>query len=384
MASMFADRRRLRFHLIAWGLVGALLALLAHNGFGVRWRMALAFGVPLGLLAAPLSFSAWFMARAMPLSRTAGWQLVISSVVASVIAGSVWASVGRWWWRFLGRFGVPGDVAANPSFVSLLLGFGALAYLLSLTVQYALQATEDSASLAQRDLQLQIAAREAELRALRAQVDPHFLFNSLNAVSGLIGPDPERAREMIQRLADFLRSSLTLGAVPWIELERELALVSSYLEIERVRFGARLSVRVEMEEGLGHVQVPPLLLQPLVENAVRHGIATCLEGGTIQVEARRRGAVVWLTVSNPRDGESTRRGTGLGLDIVRRRLSGAFGTRGALAVEPSPDEYRVSLTWPLNVAEGPPGAVVPPGAADRPPDAAEPQTAAKAQGSEAV
>jgi two-component system, LytTR family, sensor histidine kinase AlgZ len=347
MATTFGDRRRLKFHLIAWGLVGALLAVVAHNGFGVRWSLALAFGVPLGLLAAPLSFSAWFMARAMPLSRTAAWQLVISAVVASVIAGSVWASAGRSWWRLLGRYGMPLDAAATPSFISVLLGFGALAYLLSVTVQYALQAMEDSADLAQRDLQSQIAAREAELRALRAQVDPHFLFNSLNAVSGLIGSDPDRAREMVQRLADFMRSSLTLGKVPWIELERELALVSSYLEIEQVRFGNRLRVSVTMEDGLGSVSVPPLLLQPLVENAVKHGIATCLEGGTIQVEARRRGELVWLTVANPRDGESSRRGTGFGLDIVRRRLSGAFGTRAALAVEPSPDEYRVSLTWPM-------------------------------------
>lgn len=347
MSSMLGDRRRIQLHLIAWGLVGTLLALLARSGFGGTWPLALAFGVPLGLLAAPLSLSALFMARAMPLARTASWRIGISAIVASVIAGSVWASAGRWWWRFLGRFGLPGGAAETPSFVSLLVGFGALAYLLSVTVHYALQAIEDSAALAQRDLQLQIAAREAELRALRAQVDPHFLFNSLNAVSGLIGSDPERAREMVQRLADFLRSSLTLGAVPWIALERELALVTSYLEIERVRFGDRLRVRVDMEDGLTSVQVPPLLLQPLVENAVRHGIATCLEGGTIHVQAQQRGDVVWLTVSNPRDGESSRRGTGFGLDIVRRRLAGAFGTRGALAVEPSPTDYRVSITWPL-------------------------------------
>ena len=346
MATTFGDRR-LKFHLIAWGLVGALLALLAHNGFGVRWTLAFIFGLPVGLFAAPLSFSAWFMARAMPLTRTATWQLMISAVVAAVIAGSVWASAARWWWKFLGRFGMPVDAVASPTFISLLMGFGALTYLLTVTVQYAVQAMEDSADLAKRDLQSQIAAREAELRALRAQVDPHFLFNSLNAVSGLIGADPDRAREMVQRLADFMRTSLTLGKVPWIELERELALVSSYLDIEQVRFGNRLKVRVSMEDGLGQVPVPPLLLQPLVENAVKHGIATCLDGGTIQVDAKKRGELVWLTVANPRDGESTRRGTGLGLDIVRRRLSGAFGTRAALAVEPSPEEYRVSITWPI-------------------------------------
>lgn len=346
MQVILGDRRRLQLHLVAWGLVGTLLALLARNVFGVTWPLALAFGVPLGLLAAPLSLSALFLARAMPLARTAAWRVGVSALVAALMAGSVWASVGRWWWRVLGRLGVPVDAAATPPFISMLVGFGALAYLLSVTVHYALQALEESSALAQRELQSQVAAREAELRALRAQVDPHFLFNSLNAVSGLIGPDPARAREMVQRLADFLRSSLTLGAVPRIGLARELALVASYLEIEQVRFGDRLRVRVDVDADLHAVAVPPLLLQPLMENAVRHGIATCLGGGTIEVEARRRGDLVWLTVSNPRDPDGGRRGTGFGLDIVRRRLSGAFGTRAALAVEPSPEAYRVSITWP--------------------------------------
>jgi signal transduction histidine kinase len=351
MQSIIGDGRRRQLHLIAWGLVGTLLALLARNVFGVTWPQALAFGVPLGLLAAPLSLSALFLARAMPLTRTAGWRVGVSAIVAALIAGSVWASLGRTWWRFLGRIGVPADAALTSSFVSMLVGFGALAYLLSVTVHYALQALEESAALAQSELKSQIAARDSELRALRAQVDPHFLFNSLNAVSGLIGPDPVRAREMVQRLADFLRSSLTLGAVPRIPLGRELALVTSYLEIERVRFGDRLRVRVDVDEDLNTVDVPPLLLQPLVENAVRHGIATCLDGGTIELEARRRGDVVFLTVTNPRDPDEDRRGTGFGLNIVRRRLSGAFGNRAALAVEASPEAYRVSITWPVEQKE---------------------------------
>ena len=142
MATTFGDRRRLKFHLIAWGLVGALLAMLAHNGFGVRWTLALAFGVPLGLLAAPLSFSAWFMARAMPASRTAAWRLVFGAMLASLVAGSMWASAGRWWWGFLGRFGVP-DRGRVAGVCEPAAGLWCLAYLLSMAVQYALQATED-------------------------------------------------------------------------------------------------------------------------------------------------------------------------------------------------------------------------------------------------
>jgi LytS/YehU family sensor histidine kinase len=139
--------------------------------------------------------------------------------------------------------------------------------------------------------------------------------------------------------------------VPRISLVRELALAEQYLEIERVRFGDRLKTLVtsSVDES---VEVPPLLLQPLIENAVRHGIATCLEGGTIEIAAEARGPLVWLTVSNPRDpdGGRARAGTGFGLDIVKRRLSGVFGDRAALAVEPGERQYRVSITLPREEA----------------------------------
>jgi two-component system sensor histidine kinase AlgZ len=335
--------RRLQLHAVGWALAGGLIALLTRTMFGLTVTQALVFALPLSLLAVPVSLSAWYLCRAMPITRTTVWWVAVSAIAAAVVASSVWAGVGEWWWGALEGMGLP--PAPGPSLVTLLAGFGGMAYLMSVTVHYVVQAVEASADLAQRELQSQIAARDAELRALRAQVDPHFLFNSLNAISGLIAPDPVRAREMTRRLADFLRESLTLGAVRRISLERELALAEQYLEIERVRFGARLRVHMSssVEAGVG---VPPLLLQPLVENAVRHGIATCLDGGVIAVHVETRGDVVWLTVTNPRDPDGGRRGTGFGMDIVRRRLHAAFGDRAALAVEPSDDAYRVSLTWP--------------------------------------
>jgi len=335
---------RLQLHIVGWALAGGLIALLTRTMFGVTMTQALAFAVPLSLLAVPVSLSAWYLCRAMPISRTNVWWVAISAVGAAVVASSVWAAFGQVWWGTLSRIGMP--PAPGTPLVTLLAGFGGMAYLMSVTVHYTVQAVEGGAELARRELQSQIAAREAELRALRAQVDPHFLFNSLNAISGLITPQPERAREMTKRLADFLRESLTLGAVPRITLTRELALTEQYLEIERVRFGDRLRVSITSSVD-GAAGVPPLLLQPLVENAVRHGIATCLEGGVVEIHVETRGALVWLTVSNPRDPDGGRRGTGFGMDIVRRRLHAAFGDRAALAVEPSEDAYRVSLTWPF-------------------------------------
>jgi LytS/YehU family sensor histidine kinase len=124
-----------------------------------------------------------------------------------------------------------------------------------------------------RALQFEISSREAELRALRAQIHPHFLFNSLNSINALIAARPEEARKLCVRLGDFLRASLTLGPREAIPLSQELALAEQLLSIEKVRFGERLSHTTRADDDARACTVPPLLLQPLVENAVTHGIA---------------------------------------------------------------------------------------------------------------
>ena len=230
---------------------------------------------------------------------------------------------------------------------TILVGLGVLAYLLSVALQYLVQSFEHAAEIDRRALESEVAQREAELRALRAQVDPHFLFNSLNSISGLIGADPAKARQMCQLLADFLRESLTVGSARRIPLSREVALAQQYLRIEQVRFGDRLQVRTAVALDGRDLSVPPLILQPLVENAVRHGIATRLDGGAIDIAARLAGNQAVIIVANPRDPDATRKGTGLGLENVRRRLAAAFGDRAALSVEVAAESYRVALSLPL-------------------------------------
>jgi len=352
MHPILADRRRLQLHLVAWGLVGALLGLLVRTILGTPWLDTLAFALPLGLVAAPISLSAWYVVRAMPASRTAAGRIAITAVAAATVTASLWAALGHGWWRFLERAGF--DLAGREmrTLDALLVGLGGLAYLLSVTVHYMLQASEETAAAARRALESQIAHREAELRALRAQIDPHFLFNSLNSIAGLTGVAPDKARTMCQLLADFLRDSLTLGKGGPIPLSREIALAEQYLGIEKVRFGSRLQVNSRVDPACADVQVPALILQPLVENAVRHGIATLLDGGTIEIEATIAGPRAFVVVRNPRDADVVRRGTGFGLDIVRRRLITTFGEQAALAIEAEPERYRVSVTIPVDGRDG--------------------------------
>ena len=350
MHPILGERRRLLLYLLAWGLVGLGLALLLQTWLRIPWRAALLFGVPLGLMAAPMSMSAWYLCRAMPLSRTSATQLITTSATAALVTSAVWAAAGQVWGRLLAPVGFTLGVTPAVAVFSLLVGLGALGYLLSLTVHYLLQAFEDSAEASRRVLQSQVTAREAELRALRAQIDPHFLFNALNSIAGLIAADPARARLMCQMLGDFLRDSLVLGRADRIPLGREVALAEQYLRIEQVRFGPRLTVRFEVSPDAADAPVPPLLLQPLVENAVGHGISTLVAGGTVDVRASRAGGAVLVVVANPRDLDGARRGTGFGLDIVRRRLAAAFGDAGALAVEATAESYRVMVTVPAEEA----------------------------------
>ena len=350
MHPILGNQLRLRLHMIAWSLAGGVLALLVRVLFGVPWTSALLFGLPMGLIAAPVSLSAWYLCKAMPLARTSAMRIGVTAAGAAVVTASLWAALGRWWWQLLSRTAFDQPFDQMFELFTLLLGLGALGYLLAVTVHYVLQASDESARSERRALESQVAQRDAELRALRAQVDPHFLFNSLNSIVGLMAVDRDQARVMCLRLAEFLRDSLTLGSEPRITLGREVALADQYLSVERVRFGSRLMVTSDIAAAVTGVPVPPLIIQPLVENAVRHGVATLIEGGEVRITAVSAGSSVSIVVTNPYDADVRRRGTGFGLEIVRRRLAATFGDRAALTAEAHGGQYRVSITLPLDPA----------------------------------
>jgi sensor histidine kinase YesM len=344
---VLADRRWLVLHLVAWLVAGEAVAVLARTVLGTSWVGAGAFGVPLGVLGGLMSLSAWYVSRTTPARWTDRIRPLATWLLAAILCGGVWAALGQLWWQLLDRSGLVDLGIRREGLSALLLGVGVLGYLLAVTAYQVVQAFETTTAATRRALQSEVAQRDAELRALRAQIDPHFLFNSLNSIAGLIGADPAKAREMCQLLADFLRDSLRVGGAGRIPLSREVALAEQYLRVEQVRFGARLRVELALAPDTDAVAVPALLLQPLVENAVRHGIATCLEGGAIVIAARRAAGHVVISVINPRDPEASRRGTGLGIDIVRRRLAATFGDDASLSIEPGPESFRAQVTVPV-------------------------------------
>jgi sensor histidine kinase YesM len=173
-------------------------------------------------------------------------------------------------------------------------------------------------------------SKEAELNNLRQQLQPHFLFNSLNSINALIGMQPQKARTMIEQLSDFLRGTLKKEQSEWITLEEELHHLELYLSIEKVRFGHRLSASVLNEAG--EAQLPVMLLQPIVENAIKFGLYDTTEDITISIEAQKKDGYLTVQVANPFDPETSLpgKGAGFGLRSVQRRLYLLFAQQNLL------------------------------------------------------
>lgn len=216
----------------------------------------------------------------------------------------------------------------------------------------------------QQTLLLQEQARESQLAALKAQLNPHFLFNTLNSISASVPPELERTRELIARLGHTFRFVLDASRQPVLPLRAELEFLRAYLDLEQARFGARLRVEFAVDEALLPVPVPPMLLQPLVENAVLHGVASELAGGTVRVRVRAAGAGLRAEIEDTGRGLPPGRSgpqvlaeaTGVGLRNTHARLQ-ALGSPGLELTPLRPQGLRVAFTLPLPEPAGPPLAV---------------------------
>ena len=350
MHPILARPGRVVAYMAIWLPLGVLLAaLLVFQGV-FSWTAAFLVAVPLTNAYGFLCLSAWYVTGGSPVDRASALRVAVSAVASASLSSAVWLLVARTWLGLIGSFARWADVPASFRLAApTLFGFGFLLYLLAMAASYLVAAFNASRDAERRGLELQVLAREAELRALRAQIDPHFLFNSLQSISALTTVEPAAARRMCLLLADFLRETLALGARRRIPLPSELALARTFLSVEQVRFGDRLKLEIDAPGGLDDVLVPPLVLQPLVENAVGHGVAHVIEGGVVRIRVERRVATLVVTVDNPCDPERpSGRGTGLGLRNVRERLESLYGDDALLQTEEKDGRFVARVTMPLS------------------------------------
>jgi signal transduction histidine kinase len=261
-----------------------------------------------------------------------GWRPLVPRLVATAVAlGFIWMGfisvwvhgiVGEPWPTYVSPFVL---VATDAFFVSIVFfGWLCLYYFYHLFDRLNRSEIER--------FQLMTSVKEAELRALKSQVNPHFIFNSLNSLRALIDENPERARRAVTQLANLLRYSLQSGQLETVPFEDELEVVNDYLALEQVRHEERLRLRLDIGPDALRLPIPPMLLQTLVENAVKYGISPRPEGGEIAIVARNEGGALRIQVSNPGEIRAVEKetSTGVGLHNAAQRLRLIFGERATL------------------------------------------------------
>lgn len=322
------------------------LAFNAYPGPGAaEWLRSLVFNT---MIASGVGTALWmayyFLFPAMTRRGVPGWLAHIVVTPAAVAAG-VEAAVQSIEW-----LGGPAASLVRPQALRIGLAFGAIAvaaHVVYYQLRYRARKVELRAEQAQRE------ALRAQLKALQARTNPHFLFNSLNTAAGLIEEEPRKAERVLEQLSSLCRYCLKGSNAEWVRMEEELTAVRDYLEVEGVRLGSRLQVSVEVEPGAEAVLVPPLLLQPLVENAVYHGIAQRKEGGRVDVRISRNSSSLVLTVvdDGPGPGGSRHQGTGTSLAELRQRLELIYGGRASLdAGGAEGGGYRAEIRIPVDRA----------------------------------
>ena len=343
MHPVFRHWRRSALYLAAWIELGVVLGFLAPTSGHIDRLGAMAIIAPLALLLGFVCLIPFYICRTVPLRASAWKSLLQNHLLATVLvaggvtfAGRLLASALSSQWPGLDRL-FSGAIPVLTIVISL-------TYLLSTSLHYAFLEIEASR-------RAQLLAREAQLKALKAQINPHFLFNSLNSISALTSLDPARAREMCIGLADFLRASLRLGERDTVPFAEEIALTNMYLDVEQSRFGDRLRVRRDIDPACDACEVPALLIQPLVENAVKHGIAMMAEGGEITVSGHLNHDLLLFQVGNPFDPEAPKQArNGIGLRNVRARLEARYGSAGKMQIHVTENSYQVTLTLPAKTS----------------------------------
>lgn len=322
-------------------LLATLLSLaVSREGtfeFGDAWLVV----APGMILFSFVGLGTWYACRSLPLrtdqaTKVAGTHLFAATIAALAFTFVISAAADTF-------YPVP-----KPGFERILFASSALIYLLMVTVNYLLLQVAAAQEAQERALRLGVAARDAEIQAFRSQVNPHFLFNSLNSISSLCGSNPAAARQMTEQLAGFFRITVRAGSRELVQLRDDIELIEQYLAIESIRFGDRLETRMSIDSSTIDCLVPPLTLQPLVENAIRHGIAHRLDGGRIQITSKLYGDVLTIRVINDTDPDRVvKPGEGIGINNVRERLRQTFEGKSSVHVDEQDESFAVTLRLPV-------------------------------------
>lgn len=341
-----------RVRLIVWWLVWLFLALgqslLFYYAYGSFISISLIDSTISLLIYAGISLSLWYPFRFFNTGETSPTALISNLLASGAISVSLWLLMTKLVMSQILPEQNNYQVYWDATF-PYRIGTGVFIYGLVILTYYLFESLTNLSEKNAKEARLESLVKETELKMLRSQINPHFLFNSLNSISSLTLTDPEKARIMIVKLSEFMRYALSRKDEQPVSLQSELENLRLYLDIEKVRFGDRLTTEENIENDCLEIKLPVMLLQPLYENAVKHGVYESTESVRVLTNSKIVNGFLEITISNNYEpGLSSVKGTGTGIQNVTRRLELYYGNNSYLKVTAENNIYTVRLYIPIN------------------------------------
>jgi two-component system, LytTR family, sensor histidine kinase AlgZ len=356
MNPLLESKRARISHSVLWLIIGALLACVLIFSAQASPLGALAFALPAMLVLGTLSASAYYVSANFNITQRRFSVAVLLSLSAVSVASFFWILLCALIEKTLHLTALPNTTVqlTGETYLSLCI-LAAITYALSVFIYDALLTRQALTGVETRETARNLWARDTELKALRAQINPHFLFNSLNSISALTSINPSKARDMIIQLSQFFRETLSTADSTLITLSKELEICEHFLQIEKLRYGDKLQINYHLDTQLLNSLIPPLCLQPLLENAIKHGASLRTETSAIEVEIQQQQQRLYLIVTNAFSSHNTflkPEGTNTGLPNLQARLALLYHGQALVHWQKSDTHFRVEIILPLAQPQG--------------------------------
>lgn len=341
-----SQRKALIIYSLVWLLIALINTIIFRFNLGFSITVSIAEALTGSILFGLFGLIIWYPTRYIPFRKDAPIYSISAQVMAGLVIILAWIllSIGLLS-AFFGSNEAYSEYLSSSIYWRAFIGV--MVYLVMVLIYYLVSYARSLRERAQSEEKLRTLVKESELNMLKSQINPHFLFNSLNSISSLIMSNPDEAREMIVRLADFLRYSLKHRENEFVTLEEEIGRMKDYLAIEQIRFGDRLKYQLNTSDRCAKIKVPTMIMQPLVENAIKHGVYESIEPVSIDFSCTIIEGFLKLEMRNDFDPDQPpQRGTGVGLQNVSERIRLAYDGKGRMTRSVQDGVFQVSLYIP--------------------------------------
>lgn len=342
---VLSNRKNLLIYLLIWAAITTAQIFFFHFYFHIGWLVSLTDSLVYNFLFLILGIGIWYIVMYNDFEIREIPNLIVAHTLSAVILIGIWLSFSAWLMHII--ISDPQYTRLSGQLFPSRIVLGIFYYLVIILVYYLLIYYLNFKDRLRREAAMETRAREAELNTLKAQINPHFLFNSLNSINSLTVTDPDKAREMIVKLSNFLRLTLKNTTRQFTTLDEEVKFAKLYFEIEKIRFGEKLSFQIKLPDRVKNLEVPNLLLQPLVENAIKHGVQERIGIVDLRLSCFLSKGFLVMELINQFDQDVVKKAEGVGLNNVRDRLELIYRQSGLLNIEADMEEFKVTVMIPV-------------------------------------